>query len=124
MKAVEITVNTVDEYIAGFPEAMQEILQAVRDTIKSAAPEATELISYRMPAYKYHGVLVYFAGYKKHIGFYATPSGHAAFKKELALYKEGKGSVQFPNNQPVPLGLISRIVKYRVNENLKKKKNL
>jgi uncharacterized protein YdhG (YjbR/CyaY superfamily) len=124
MKAVEYTVNTVDEYIAGFPEAMQEILQAVRDNIKSAAPEATELIRYRMPAYTYHGVLVYFAGYKKHIGFYATPTGHAAFKKELALYKEGKGSVQFPNNQPLPLSLISRIVKYRVNENLKKKKNL
>jgi uncharacterized protein YdhG (YjbR/CyaY superfamily) len=124
MKAVEYTVNTVDEYIAGFPEAMQEILQAVRETIKSAAPEATELISYRMPAYKYHGVLVYFAGYKKHIGFYATPTGHAAFKKELALYKGGKGSVQFPNNKPLPLGLIYRIVKYKVNENLKKKKNL
>ena len=98
MKAVKNTVTTVDEYMAGFPEAVQEILQAVRDTIISAAPKATELISYRMPAYKFHGVLVYFAGYKKHIGFYATPTGHAAFKKELAVYKEGKGSVQFPIN--------------------------
>ncbi len=124
MKAVKNTFTTVDEYIAGFPEAVQEILQAVRDTIKRAAPEATELISYRMPAYKFHGVLVYFAGYKKHIGFYATPTGHAAFKKELAVYKEGKGSVQFPINQPLPLSLITRIVKFRVKENMKKKKNL
>ena len=94
----------------------------MRQAIKKAAPAAEELISYRMPAYKYHGVLVYFAGYKNHTGFYATPTGHAAFKELLAVYKEGKGSVQFPHNQPLPLALISRIVKFRVKENLEREK--
>ena len=94
----------------------------MRQAIKKAAPGAEELISYQMPAYKYHGVLVYFAGYKNHIGFYATPTGYAAFKKELAVCKEGKGSVQFPHNQPLPLSLISRMVKYRMKENLEREK--
>lgn len=116
---------TVDEYIAGFPKEIQLLLQAVRSTIKKTAPKAEEVISYQMPAYKYHGMLVYFAAFKNHIGFYATPTGHAAFKKDLAVYKHGKGSVQFPHNQPLPL--ISRIVKFRMKENqerekLKKKK--
>ena len=113
---------TVDGYIAGFPKEIQEQLQKIRSTIKKAAPKAEEIISYQMPAYKYHGMLVYFAGYKNHIGFYATPTGHAAFKKELSAYKEGKGSVQFPHNQPLPLALISRIVKFRVKENMEKEK--
>lgn len=112
----------VDEYIAGFPKEIQELLKAVRTVVKKAAPQAEEMISYQMPAYKYHGSLVYFAAFKNHIGFYATPTGHEAFKKELSVYKEGKGSVQFPHNQPLPLALITRIVKYRVKENLKREK--
>ncbi len=110
-------VATVDEYIGAFPKEVQPLLNQVRQTIKKAAPNAEELISYAMPAYKLNGVLVYFAGYKNHIGFYATPTGHEAFKKELSKYKEGKGSVQFPIDQQLPLSLITRIVKFRVKEN-------
>jgi uncharacterized protein YdhG (YjbR/CyaY superfamily) len=122
MKEKTRVAKNVDEYISFFDPAMQERLQQLRQTIKKAAPAAEELISYQMPAYKYHGVLVYFAGYKNHTGFYATPTGHAAFKKELGVYKEGKGSVQFPHNQPLPLALISRIVKFKVKENLERDK--
>jgi uncharacterized protein YdhG (YjbR/CyaY superfamily) len=118
-KAIPIT---VDEYIAAFPKEMQQLLQQVRATIKKAAPAAEEVISYGMPAYKLNGMLVYFAGYKNHIGFYATPTGHASFKKELSVYKQGKGSVQFPTDQPLPLALITKIVKFRVNENTEKAK--
>lgn len=89
----------------------------MRKTIKAAAPKAEELISYQMPAYKYKGVLVYFAAFEKHIGFYATPTGHAAFKKELSTYKTGKVSVQFPFTEPLPLDLVKRIVQFRVKEN-------
>jgi uncharacterized protein YdhG (YjbR/CyaY superfamily) len=89
----------------------------MRKTIKAAAPKAEELISYQMPAYKYKGVLVYFAAFEKHIGFYATPTGHAAFKNELSKYKTGKGSVQFPLTEPLPLDLVKRIVQFRVKEN-------
>ena len=120
MDSAKNKISTVDEYIAGFPKAIQHKLQSIRATIRKAAPKAEEMISYQMPAYKYHGVLVYFAGYKNHIGFYATPAGHAAFKNELAAYKEGKGSVQFPHNEPLPLPLITRIVKFRMKENLEK----
>lgn len=98
------------------------MLEQIREIIIKAAPKAEELISYKMPAYKYHGVLVYFAGYKNHIGFYAAPTGHEAFKRELSIYKTGKGSVQFPLDQPMPLNLISKIVKFRVKENLKKER--
>ena len=108
----------MDDYIAGFPEDIQILLEDLRNTIRKAAPDAEEVLSYAMPAYKYHGMLLYFAAYKNHIGFYATPTGHAAFKKELSVYKEGKGSVQFPLDQPLPLDLIARIVKFRVKENL------
>lgn len=114
------TAQNIDAYIASFPEPIQKILTEVRHTIKAAAPEAEEMISYHMPAYKFHGVLVYFAAFKSHIGFYATPTGHEAFKKELSNYKTGKGSVQFPLDQPIPLDLISEIVKFRVAENLDK----
>jgi uncharacterized protein YdhG (YjbR/CyaY superfamily) len=110
----------VDEYIASFPLETQEILQQIRATIKAAAPEAEEVISYGMPAYKLNGALVYFAGYKNHIGFYATPNGHEAFEKELSKYKQGKGSVQFPIDEPLPLDLITRIVKFRVAQNLER----
>jgi uncharacterized protein YdhG (YjbR/CyaY superfamily) len=107
----------VDQYIAGFPAATQKILNQVRATIKKAAPHAEEVISYGMPGYKLNGQLVFFAGYAGHIGFYATPTGHKQFKKELSVYKEGKGSVQFPIDEPMPLKLISDIVKFRVKEN-------
>ncbi len=112
--------NDIEEYIAGFPASTQTILKQIRSTIKKAAPKAEEVISYGMPAYKLNGMLVFFAGYKNHIGFYATPNGHKAFKKELSVYKQGKGSVQFPIDEPMPLSLIIRIVKYRVKENLLK----
>ncbi len=114
--------TTVDEYIAAFPADVQELLQEVRNTIRKAAPAAEETIAYAMPAYKLNGPLVYFAGYKSHVGFYATPTGHQAFKKELSKYKEGKGSVQFPLDEPMPLKLIEKIVKFRVKENTGKAK--
>lgn len=109
--------KNVNDYIAGFPKSTQEILAQMRAAIKKAAPAAEEVISYGMPAYKLNGMLVFFAGYKNHIGFYATPTGHKAFEKELSVYKQGKGSVQFPIDKPLPLTLISKIVKYRVKEN-------
>lgn len=113
------TPNTTDEYIAAFPEDIQLILNQVRATIRQAAPDAEESIGYGMPAYKLKGKpLVYFAGYKSHIGFYATPTGHEAFANELSKYKQGKGSVQFPIDQPMPLKLIAQIVEFRVIENL------
>jgi uncharacterized protein YdhG (YjbR/CyaY superfamily) len=113
--------KSTDEYISNFPKEIQILLQEVRKTIKIAAPNANEGISYGMPAYKLNGkALVYFAGYKNHVGFYATPTGHNEFTKELAKYKQGKGSVQFPINEPMPLDLITKIVKFRVSEVLKK----
>jgi uncharacterized protein YdhG (YjbR/CyaY superfamily) len=117
---VKTTFKNIDEYIAFQTPELQILLEQLRQTIKKAAPEAEEVISYNMPAYKYHGMLVYFAAYKNHIGFYATPSGHSEFKEELSVYKKGKGSVQFPFNQHLPLDLISRIAVFRVEENLKK----
>ena len=113
--------KNIDEYIAIQTPEVQILLEQMRYTIQKAAPEAEEVISYNMPAYKYHGMLVYFAAYKNHIGFYATPTGHSEFKDELSAYKQGKGSVQFPLSKPLPLDLISRIVAFRVKENLKKK---
>jgi uncharacterized protein YdhG (YjbR/CyaY superfamily) len=113
----------VTEYISTFPVAVQKVLEELRNTIKNAAPEAEELISYKMPAYKYHGILVYFAAYKNHIGFYATPTGHREFEKDLAPYKQGKGSVQFPLNKPLPWPLITKIVKFRAKENLENFQN-
>lgn len=111
------TFKNVDEYILSFPEQTQKLLIQVRATIKKTAPEAEELISYQMPAYKYHGVLVYFGGYEKHIGFYPTPSGIENFKEELSKYKSSKGAVQFPLNEPMPLKLIAKIVAFRMKEN-------
>jgi uncharacterized protein YdhG (YjbR/CyaY superfamily) len=112
----------VDSYIAIFPKDVQAALEQVRNAIKISAPKAEEVISYNMPAFKYHGVLVYFAGYKSHIGFYCLPSGHKAFEKELSIYKQGKGSVQFPLDKSMPLALIKKMVKFRVKENLEKAK--
>ncbi|MDQ6764306.1 MAG: DUF1801 domain-containing protein [Bacteroidota bacterium] len=115
----------VDEYIKAFPKETQTTLEQVRQTIKKAAPAAEESISYAMPAYKLNSrPLVYFAGYENHIGLYATPSGHKAFEKELAKYKQGKGSVQFPLNEAMPLDLITRIVKFRAEGNVKKEKKI
>jgi uncharacterized protein YdhG (YjbR/CyaY superfamily) len=121
-KAKTKIVKTVDEYIAGFDTEIQQRLQQMRETIKKAAPGAEEMIAYMMPAYKYNGPLVYFAAFKNHIGFYATPTGHAAFEKELSVYKQGKGSVQFPLDKPLPLSLISKIVKFRLKQNLERSK--
>lgn len=118
---METSFQNIDEYIAVQAPEVQGILEQLRQTIKKAAPEAEEVISYKMPAFKYHGMLVYFAAYKKHIGFYATPTGHSEFEKELSVYKQGKGSVQFPLTAPLPLDLITRIVKFRAQENFKKK---
>ncbi|MCC6724384.1 MAG: DUF1801 domain-containing protein [Saprospiraceae bacterium] len=115
--------NNVEDYIAGFPAETQSVLQQVRAAIKAAAPDAVECIAYAMPAYKLNGhPLVYFAGYAGHLGFYATPTGHTEFAEELSKFKQGKGSVQFPLNQPMPLELISRIVKFRATETLAKPK--
>jgi uncharacterized protein YdhG (YjbR/CyaY superfamily) len=115
--------TTTDEYIAGFPGDIQLILNQVRETIQHAAPDAEESIAYGMPAYKTYGKpLVYFAGFKNHIGFYATPTGHSEFAKELSKYKQGKGSVQFPIDQPMPLDLIFQMVEFRVVENMEKAK--
>jgi uncharacterized protein YdhG (YjbR/CyaY superfamily) len=110
-------INTIDEYISKCPVEVQAILYEIRQTIKEAAPEAEEKISYQMPAFYLKGNLVYFALCKNHIGFYPTPSGIEAFKEELSVYKGAKGSVQFPLNKPMPLELIKKIVKYRVDEN-------
>ena len=115
--------GSMDEYIRSFPEATQKILEELRRTIKAAAPEAEEKISYQMPAFALKGILVYFAAWKNHIGFYPTSSGVQAFKQELSVYEFSKGSVKFPIDQPLPLELISRIVKFRVAENLKKAGN-
>ena len=120
MKKGQKVPETIDEYIARFPKDVQAILEKVRTTIRKAAPGAEEKISYRMPAFAQKGVLVYFAAHQKHIGFYPTSTGIAAFKKELSAYEGGKGSVQFPFDKPIPYGLIAKIVKFRVSENLEK----
>jgi uncharacterized protein YdhG (YjbR/CyaY superfamily) len=120
MKTKPTAHKSMDEYIRGFPKEIREVLQKIRITIRKAAPQAEEIISYQMPAFKQNGNLVYFAAFKKHFGFFPTSSGTRAFKQELSVYRGSKGSVQFPFGQPVPFGLISRIVKFRVKENLKK----
>ncbi len=119
---MKIEYKDIDTYIATFPDHVQEALEQIRSAIKTSAPKAEEVISYNMPAFKFHGMLVYFAGYKNHIGFYSLPSGHKAFEKELSIYKQGKGSVQFPLDKPMPLALIKKMVKFRVKENLEKTK--
>jgi uncharacterized protein YdhG (YjbR/CyaY superfamily) len=116
----EAELNSIDEYISQFPNDVQEVLQKLRATIKAAAPGAVEKISYQMPTFYLNGNLVHFAAYKNHIGFYPTPSGIERFEEELSAYKGGKGSVQFSLDKPLPYGLISEIVKYRVVENMKR----
>lgn len=107
----------IDEYIERFPTNVQKLLQKIRKTIQKAAPDATEVISYQMPAFKQKRVVVYFAAHKNHIAIYPAPRGAKEFKQELAEYEGGKGTVQFPLDQPVPYDLITRIVKYRIKEN-------
>jgi uncharacterized protein YdhG (YjbR/CyaY superfamily) len=110
----------IDEYIAGFPSDVQVKLEKLRATIRQAAPEAQEKISYQMPTFFLEGNLVHFAAYKNHVGFYPTPSGIEHFKEPLSVYKGAKGSVQFPLDQPIPYELVSKIVLFRVQENLAK----
>ena len=118
-----VKAGSVNEYIALFPKEIQKILKEIRTAIIKAAPDTEEKISYGLPAYHLHGKpLVYFGGFEKHIGFYATPTGHEAFAKELSAYKQGKGSVQFPIEKPIPWNLITKIVKFRAKENLQKVK--
>jgi len=120
MKTQRTTARNIDEYIAGFPKDVQAILKKIRLTIRKAAPAGEEAIKYQLPTLILKGNLVHFGAFKKHIGFYPTSSGTAKFKKELSVYKGAKGSVQFPLDQPVPYGLISKIVKFRAKENLQK----
>ena len=120
MDGKEGDITTIDQYIAGFPGQTQEKLREIRNIIKLMAPDATEKIAYRMPTFYMHGNLVHFAGYKGHIGFYPTPSGIESFREELDRYKNAKGSVQFPLDEPLPADLIRRMVKSRVEENTAK----
>ncbi len=120
MKTSHSEPQDIDEYIAGYPPDVRRILQKVRQTIRKAAPGAQETMKYRMPTFTLNGNLVYFAGFKNHIGFYPIPTGVERFKKELSPYKQGRGSVQFPLDKPIPYGLITRIVKFRAKENLAK----
>ncbi|MBU1010699.1 MAG: DUF1801 domain-containing protein [Bacteroidetes bacterium] len=120
--------STVDQYIAGFSEEIRRLIQQMRSTVRQAAPEAEEVLSYQMPAYKYHGIVVYFAAHKHHIGFYPLTSAMNAFSMELSAYVTSKGTVQFPYDKPLPLDLIARMVAFRMIENrdkaaLKKKKS-
>lgn len=112
--------NTVDEYLQSFPPPAKAALENIRKTIKTAAPKAEELISYGIAGYKYHGMLIYFAGFTNHVSVYPAPRTAAPFKKELAGYKGGKGTVQFPLDKPIPLDLVKRIVKYRMKQNEEK----
>jgi uncharacterized protein YdhG (YjbR/CyaY superfamily) len=115
--------KNIDDYVDRFPKEVQQLLKKMRLTIKKAAPKAKETISYGIPAFTLNGLLVWFAAFKSHIGFYPRASAIAAFKKELSAYKGAKGSVQFPFDEQLPLALVSRIVKFRVKENLSNRKN-
>jgi uncharacterized protein YdhG (YjbR/CyaY superfamily) len=122
MTPARIIFSDIDSYIASFPENTQKILEQLRVTISKAAPEAEETINYAMPTFTLKGNLVHFAAFKNHIGFYPTPSGIEAFKKELSVYEGAKGSVKFPIGKPIPFELITDIVKFRVKENKEKTK--
>lgn len=121
MKAASTTPANIDEYIATFPQEVQVTLEKLRQTIRKAAPDATEKISYQMPTFYLNGNLVHFAAYKNHIGFYPAPSGIVAFHNELKKYKTSKGAVQFPIDEAIPLVLVKKIVAFRVKVNLAKK---
>jgi uncharacterized protein YdhG (YjbR/CyaY superfamily) len=117
MKKSKVAPPTVDAYIAASDSHLQKPLKQIREAIKTAAPDAEEVISYQMPAYKQNGMLVFFAGYKYHIGFYPTASGIENFKNVIAKYKWSKGAIQFPLDKPLPISLIKKIVKYKLKEN-------
>ena len=121
MKGKKVTFSSIDEYIGTFPENVQKIMEQLRTTIRRAAPEAGEKISYNMPTFTLNGsYLVYFAGWKNHIAFYGAPKGNPKFKKDLSPYESGAGTLQFPYDKPLPYDLITRIVKFRAAENRKK----
>jgi len=120
MEKAKVVPETVDQYIAAFPADVKTRMQQIRKTIKAAAPKANELISYQMPGYKYFGMLVYFAAFKNHIGFYPGAGGILEFYKKLSSFKSAKGSVQFPHDRPIPYDIISKIVKFRVKQNEEK----
>jgi uncharacterized protein YdhG (YjbR/CyaY superfamily) len=120
MEKTKTTFNSIDEYILQFPSEVQEILRMLRKVVKDSAPEAQEKISWQMPTFVLHGNLVHFAAHKKHIGFYPSDTGITAFKEALSQYKASKGAVQFPLDKPIPYELISKIVKFRVAENIKR----
>lgn len=121
MKSKKVSFRSIDEYMASFPEDVQKIMEKLRATIKAAAPKAEEKISYQMPTFTLNGTyLVYFAGWKTHIAFYGAPRGNPEFKEDLSTYETGRGTLQFPLDKPLPLKLITKIVKFRVAENLKK----
>ena len=121
MKSKRVRFKSIDEYIATFPKDVQKILEELRATIKAAAPDAEETISYNIPTFTLHGTyLIYFAGWKNHISIYPIPSGSEAFNKEVSQYVEGKGTLKFPLDKPLPLKLITKIVKLRVAENRKR----
>jgi uncharacterized protein YdhG (YjbR/CyaY superfamily) len=121
MKNNQATFKNIDEYIAGFSDDVQAILEQIRLAIRAAAPDAEETISYQMPTFTLKGrYLVYFAAYKKHIGFYPAPIGNPDFEEELSVYATGKGTLQFPLDKPIPFELIDKLVKYRVKENLER----
>ena len=114
--------KTMDEYIAQFPKNVRDVLEELRQVIKEVAPNAEETIDYGIPTFKFNGNLVHFAAFKNHIGFYPTPSGIEAFKKELTTFKQSKGTVQFPLDKPIPFDLVKKIVEFRVKVNKSKKK--
>ena len=118
MRTDQTSPKNIDEYIVGFPQDVQEILEKIRSTIKKAAPDAEETISYQMPAFKQNGILVWFAAFKNHIGFFPKVSAIEAFKDELSGYELSKGTIRFPLNKPIPFDLVKRIVMFRVKENL------
>lgn len=118
MRANQTAPRDMDEYIAGFPKDVQEILEKIRMTIRKAAPDAEEIIKYQIPTFTLKGNLVHFGAFKKHIGFYPAPSGIEEFNEELSVYEGAKGSIKFPLDKPIPFALISKIVKFRVKENL------
>ena len=122
MRTNQAAPKTIDEYIAGFPREVQEILEEIRETIRAAAPDAEETISYQIPTFTLNGNLVHFAAFKKHIGFYPTSTGIEKFKKQLAAYEGAKGTVRFPLDKPIPFALIGRITRFRVKENLARAK--
>jgi uncharacterized protein YdhG (YjbR/CyaY superfamily) len=124
MKSKKVSFTSIDEYIATFPEDIRKILEELRATIKAAAPNAEEKISYNIPTFALNGkYLIYFAGWKNHVSLYPIPTGTEAFNKEISKYAEGKGTLKFPLDKPLPLKLITKIVKLRVSENLQRADN-